>query len=70
MRDDFEEWFYKELSVAGGVYHLAWQAWQAAIESVVIELPELCDGENSCKCYYESESIEQALDKAGIKYEC
>jgi hypothetical protein len=69
QREKFEEWFFANIDANTFVEDLCWQAWCAAIESVVVELPELCDGENPCKCYYESESIENALDKAGIKYD-
>ncbi len=47
---------------------LLWQCWQASRQAMVVELPELCDGENSCRCYYESESVEKALEAAGVSY--
>lgn len=43
-------------------------AWQASRQALVVELPELCDGENPCKCYYESDALDAALDAVGIAY--
>ena len=77
-RKEFEEWAKEnlrcDLSHNGEHYnyadaYYAWEGWQASRQSLVVKLPELCDGENTCKCYYESQSIEDALDTAGVRYE-
>lgn len=76
-RDKFEVWFYKELSASSGAEHLAWQAWQAAIESVVIEFteePYFCPSKTeveqaSDKGYSDAlEMVKKAITDAGVKY--
>ena len=72
MRKDFEEYWEGEsdlLEMSEDVKQVFFECWQASRQSLVVKLPELCDGENSCKCYYESQSIEDALDTAGVLYE-
>ena len=48
-------------------------SWQAAIESVVVELPPVFDAAAHDAAYYEYAysqlGIHSALDEAGIKYE-
>lgn len=82
IREEFEVWFNEIGSAsvladtmkddAGNYYfpetRLLWACWQASRQALVVRLPELCDGENPCKCYYESDSIEQSLLNAGIKW--
>lgn len=65
MRDEFEVWFYEELSVAGGVYHLAWQSWQAAIASVVVELPDWSEYDTPRQAI---DATKERLDSAGITW--
>ena len=75
-REKFEKWAITEfINItkygATGVYcypdaHLAWQAWCAAIESVVVELPP--KHEYAIEGYDGHELI-YALNQAGIKYE-
>ena len=88
QREKFEKWAITEfinITKYGstGVYcypdaHLAWQAWCAAIESVVVELPkeapddpyadQLESGLNAG--YNEAiRDFKHSIDKAGIRYE-
>jgi hypothetical protein len=62
---EFEAWFYNDLSEAAGVYHLAWQAWQASRAALVFELPDVCD--LYPRKMLESELIKK-IEKAGVKY--
>ena len=71
-REEFKKWYFETLSEDDRNsirQRSAWIGWIASRQSMVVKLPELCDGENSCKCYYESQSIEDALDTAGVLYE-
>jgi hypothetical protein len=61
---EFDAWFYNDLSEAAGVYHLAWQAWQASRANLVVDLPqERCDaGERLMG------QVRDELDSVGVKY--
>jgi hypothetical protein len=39
QREKFERWFFEEVDGGAVAESIAWQAWCAAIESVVVELP-------------------------------
>ena len=39
QREKFEKWFFEEVDGGAVAESIAWQAWCAAIESVVVELP-------------------------------
>jgi hypothetical protein len=68
MRKEFEEWFYNDLSDAAGLYHLAWQAWQASRESIVVDLSDLCEASYtfSGTCY--KSDVEYRLEQSGVSY--
>lgn len=62
MRKEFEDWFYNDLSDAAGLYHLAWQAWQASRAALVVVMPE------SHNDWLDKQIVEYALDQAGVSY--
>lgn len=79
QRKKFEEWIdsltFEQLHSLEE--QSAWVAWQAAIESVVVELPkngpavflnDYAEGVVAGADIYKA-AVEQALDKVGIKYE-
>ena len=66
QRKAFEDWFYNELSASSGAEHLAWQAWQAALELSVVELPK-GNGDETGWVVSLTE-VEDALDAVGVKY--
>lgn len=70
QKDKFEEWFFAEVDGGSITESIAWQAWQAAIGSVVVDLghPSNFDGTESGDFYWRS-VVEKALDKAGVSYE-
>lgn len=73
QREKFEAWISSEVDGSVIAESLCWQAWQAAIESVVVELPPVFDAAAHDAAYYEyaysQSGIYDALDKAGVKYE-
>lgn len=78
QRAEFEKWlqegYNKDWLVSCNGYadptvDRMWLSWQAALSSVVVELPEMHDGSNPCRCYYDKDEVEQALTEAGIRYE-
>ena len=77
MREEFEAWYINEgYCDRRPTRHLEgytapnvndmWLAWQASRASLCVELP---DCEMDCvECHYHAESIEVALDDAGVNY--
>ena len=77
MREEFEAWYvndgygdriptrHLEGYAAPNVNDM-WLSWQASRASLCVELP---DCEMDCvECHYNAESIEAALDDAGVNY--
>lgn len=83
VRDEFEAWadkmFYQGLASVsdtwsdsrGGymdyAHHMAYLAWQASREAVVVELPEWFDRFDSGDRTYWVEDVEKAIHAAGIR---
>jgi dihydropteroate synthase len=65
QREKFEEWFFANIDANTFVEDLCWQAWCAAIESVVVELPP----EHEVVHGYDARELVYAIKNAGIKYE-
>ena len=77
---EFEVWFYNDLNEAAGVYHLAWQAWQASRSALVVNLPVTVCRTHVYEVpftnevgmehdeYFEVDEIKMALDSVGVKY--
>lgn len=59
-----EPWEYDWASTAS-----AWKAWQAAIESVFVDVSALPSASYTDDGVVYRSHVEDALDKAGIKYE-
>ena len=71
QRAEFEKWFPKELEDKAGVKSLMWHVWQAAIASVVVELPTMIIDEydnGDVLEYVEMSELKDALTNAGVKY--
>ena len=82
MREEFEEWAIleglpllfldKHNFYESHVTDIAWQAWQASRQSLVVELPKVFDAAKEDASYYEyaylQPEVEKALDAAGVAY--
>ncbi len=76
QREAFEEWAKSQYLNVFWSHNIeeytytttqsSWIAWQAAIASVVVELPELyVDGVDAAEFF---DDVKLALDEAGVKY--
>lgn len=77
QRAEFEKWlqegYNKDWLVSCNGYadptvDRMWISWQAAISSVVVDIPSFFSDRYETDIIY-SDDMEKALDKAGIRYE-
>lgn len=64
QRAEFDKWFNSQIDseyCSPNVKALMYECWQAAIASVVVELPELEK--------HDKDAVTEKLDEAGIRYE-
>jgi hypothetical protein len=62
QREKFEKWFFEEVDGGAVAESIAWQAWCAAIESVVVELPP----EHEAAHRHDARELVRAIKNAGI----
>ena len=66
QREKFEEWFFANIDANTFVEDLCWQAWCAAIDSIVVELPLWFHTREGGQAYGVGD-VRQAIEKAGAK---